>query len=66
MTPEDIYNPAVCDTILSNKVLQLALLLENVFTVHGLCSTTMAHTEEDIQFLGKACHRAAQRLKPYL
>jgi len=65
-TPEEIYNPAVCDTILSNKVLQLALLLEDVFTVHGLCSTTTAHTDKDIQFLGRACRRAAQRIKPYL
>jgi glutamate-1-semialdehyde 2,1-aminomutase len=66
ITPEEIYNPAVCDITLSNKVLQLALLLENVFTVHGLCSTTTAHTQDDIQFLGRACRRAAQRLKPYL
>ncbi|MHC4394160.1 MAG: aspartate aminotransferase family protein [Planctomycetota bacterium] len=66
MTPEEIYNPAVCDTILSNKVLQLALLLENVFTVHGLCSTTTAHTDQDIEFFGQACRRAAKRFKPYL
>jgi len=65
MTPEEIFNPDVCDITLSCKVLQLALLLENVFTVHGLCSTTTAHTEQDIKFLGQACRRAAHRLKPY-
>ena len=65
-TPEQIYNPAVCDITLSNKVLQLALLLENVFTVHGLCCTTTAHTDKDIQLLGRACKSAAKRIKPYL
>ena len=66
MTPEEIYNPAVCDIILSNKVLQLALLLENVFTVLGLGSTTTAHTDEDIEFLTRAYCRVARRIKPYL
>lgn len=66
MTPEEVRNPAICDLALSEKVLQLGLLLENVFTMHGLGSTTTAHTEADIQFLGEACRRLAQRIKPYL
>ncbi|MGH7450471.1 MAG: aspartate aminotransferase family protein [bacterium] len=66
MTPEEVRNPAICDLALSEKVLQLGLLLENVFTMHGLGSTTTAHTEADIQFLGEACRRFAQRVKPYL
>jgi len=66
ITPEEVRNPAICDIILSEKVLQLGLLLENVFTMHGLGSTTTAHTEADLQFLGEACRRFAQRVKPCL
>ncbi len=64
--PEEVRNPAVCDITLSEKVLQLALLVENVYTVHGLGCTTAAHTEDDLEFLGNACRRAARRIKPYL
>lgn len=65
-TPDEVRNPSICDITLSEKVLQLALLLEDVYTVHGVGCTTAAHTEEDIQFLGKAFRRAARRIKPYL
>ena len=64
--PEDTRNPSVCDIALGEYVLQLALLLENVHVVHGLGSATYAHTDEDLEFLGEACHRAARRIKPYL
>ena len=64
--PEEVRNPEVCDITLSEKVLQLALLVENVYTVHGLGCTTAAHTEDDLEFLGRACRRAARRIKPYL
>jgi glutamate-1-semialdehyde 2,1-aminomutase len=65
-TPEEVRNPTICDVTLTEKVLQLGLLLENVFTLHGLGCTTTAHTEADIQFLGEACRRLARRIKPYL
>lgn len=64
--PEQVRNPEVCDITLSEKVLQLALLVENVYTVHGLGCTTAAHTEKDLELLGKACRQAARRIKPYL
>ena len=64
-TPEEVRNPAVCDLMLSEKVLQSGLLLENVFTVHGLGSNSAAHTETDLQFLGEACKQFARRLKAY-
>jgi glutamate-1-semialdehyde 2,1-aminomutase len=66
MTPEEVRNPAICDLMLSEKVLQLGLLLENVFTEHGLGSNSFAHAEKEIQFLGDACRRLARRVKPYL
>jgi glutamate-1-semialdehyde 2,1-aminomutase len=65
-TPEEVYDPAVCDVVLSDVVLQLALLLEGVFTVHGLGATTAAHTPRDIAVLAAACRRAARRIKPHL
>jgi len=52
--------------VLSDVVLQLALLLEDVYTVHGLGATTAAHTREDIGFLAGACRRAARRIKPHM
>jgi len=65
-TPEEVYDPAICDVVLSDVVLQLALLLEDVYTVHGLGATTAAHTREDIGFLAGACRRAARRIKPHM
>ena len=65
-TPDEVLDPAVCDHVLSERVLRLALLLENVHTVHGLGATTAAHTEDDLAFLAEACRRAARRVKPFL
>jgi glutamate-1-semialdehyde 2,1-aminomutase len=64
--PEETRNPAVCDITLSEKVLQLALLLEDVHVFHGLGSVTTAHTEADIDLLGEACRRVARRFKAHL
>jgi glutamate-1-semialdehyde 2,1-aminomutase len=64
--PDDSRNPAVCDVTLSETVIQLALLLENVHVIHGLGSVSTAHTEADVEFLGEACRRVARRIKPYL
>jgi glutamate-1-semialdehyde aminotransferase len=65
-SPEDVNDPSKCDVVLSNKVLQTALLLEDVHVVHGLGALSMAHTEADIDFLKAACSRAACRIMPYL
>ena len=65
-TPEDWFDPAVCDMALSHTVLDLALLLEDVFMLHSHGGASIAHTEADIEFLGEACRRAARRIKPYL
>lgn len=61
-SPEQTRNPEVCDVELSDTVLQLALLLEDVFVMHGLGSVSMAHTGEDISRLGDACRRAARKI----
>jgi glutamate-1-semialdehyde 2,1-aminomutase len=64
--PEDVYDPEKCDVALRDKVLQTALLLEDVHVVHGLGALSMAHTESDIAFLREACRSAARRMRPYL
>jgi glutamate-1-semialdehyde 2,1-aminomutase len=64
--PEDWFNPAVCDVMLTHGVLDLVLLLEDVFMLHSHGGVSTAHTEADLDFLGEACRRAARRIKPYL
>jgi len=65
-TPDEVLNPACCDCEMSEKVFRLALMLENVHTVHGVGSISTAHTDEDIDFMGEACRRAARRVQPFL
>ena len=65
-SPEQTRNPDVCDVELSESVLQLALLLEDVFVMHGLGAVSTAHTEEEIEKLGDACGRAAKRIIRFL
>ena len=64
--PEDWFNPSLYDIALSHKVVDLALLLEDVFMLHSHGAVSIAHTEEDIDLLGEACRRVARRIKPYL
>jgi glutamate-1-semialdehyde 2,1-aminomutase len=64
--PEDWFDPSVCDVALTHKVLDLALLLEDVFMLHSHGAVSTAHTEADVDLLGQACRRVARRIKPYL
>jgi glutamate-1-semialdehyde 2,1-aminomutase len=65
-TPDDLYDPDLCDVTLRERVLKLGLLLEDVHIIHGLGALSVAHTENDIARLGEACRRVARRIKPYL
>ncbi len=60
-TPEAVFDPQRCDIELREKVLGLALLVEDVHLIlaHGAAST--AHTDEDVAFLGEACQKAAAK-----
>jgi len=64
-TPEAVFDPLLCDIDLREKVLGLALLVEDVHLLlaHGAVST--AHTEQDVEFLANACRRAAIRIARY-
>ena len=59
-------NPEICDLVLGEEGLRVAMLLEGIHVTHGLGSVTTAHTEDDLQFLGDACRRVARRIGPYL
>jgi glutamate-1-semialdehyde 2,1-aminomutase len=64
--PEVWFDPSLCDITLSHQVLDLALLLEDVFMLHSHGAVSTAHTEADIDILGEACRHAARLIKPYL
>ena len=61
-TPEQTRNPELCDVELSDTIVQLALLLEDVFVMHGMGSVSAAHTEADVAQYAAACGRAARRI----
>jgi glutamate-1-semialdehyde 2,1-aminomutase len=64
--PDQWFDPAICDVVLTHKVLDLALLLEDVFMLHSHGAVSTAHTEAELESLGVACRRVARRIKPYL
>jgi len=66
VTPDDVLDPDVCDVTLRERVLKLALLLEDVHVMHGLGALSVAHTEEDIAHLAECCRRVAGRIKRHL
>jgi len=61
-TPEAVFDPERCDIDLREKILGLALLLEDVHLLlaHGAAST--AHDHKDVAFLTEACRRAGARI----
>jgi glutamate-1-semialdehyde 2,1-aminomutase len=65
-TPADVRDPAACDVILGEEILQLALLTHDVFVVHGLGSVTTAHTEKDLEQLREPYGRVARLISEYL
>jgi glutamate-1-semialdehyde 2,1-aminomutase len=64
--PEVWFDPTVCDIALSHGVLDLALLLEDVFVLRSHGGISIAHSEADIDRFAAACRRAARRIKPYM
>jgi len=62
-SPEVVADPAFCMLRVREQIFRLAMLLEDVYTVHGLGALSTAHTEEDLNRLYDACDRVAQRLR---
>jgi glutamate-1-semialdehyde 2,1-aminomutase len=63
--PHEGFDPAFFDIALKEQVLQLALLLEDVYTLFGSFALSTAHSETDIERLGAACRAAARRIRPH-
>ena len=65
-SPDVAADPACCNMEVRERALKLALLMEDVYAVHGLGALSTAHTEQDLERLYAACGRAAERIKPIL
>ncbi|MFQ5595153.1 MAG: aspartate aminotransferase family protein, partial [Anaerolineae bacterium] len=63
ISPEEVWDPEICDVGRREKVLKLSLLLERVHVVHGLGSVSTTHSEEDVEWLFSACEEVAKRMK---
>ena len=61
--PEDVLDPSACDVDLADRVVPLALLLEDIHMMRGRGALTTAHTHDDIVLARDACARVAQRVR---
>ena len=62
-SPNDVLDPTKCDVEFVEKVLKIAMLLENVHIIHGLGAVSTAHTENDIDHLCDAYRRSLERIE---
>jgi glutamate-1-semialdehyde 2,1-aminomutase len=62
-SPEQVWNPDVCDTEMREKVFKLAMLREGYNIFHGYGSISGAHTEEEIQASLDAVEKIARKWK---
>lgn len=60
---EDVFDPAVCDVVLRDRVMQLAMLLDDIFVMFPPGAVTDAHSDADIDRFLDACGRIARRLE---
>jgi glutamate-1-semialdehyde 2,1-aminomutase len=65
-SPEHVRNPEFSDVQLAEQVLQLALLVDDVHTMHGLGAVSAAHTAEDLSLLGEKYRRVARLFKQHI
>ncbi len=62
-SPEQVWNPDVCDIELREKIFKLAMIQEGFNVFHGYGSISGAHTEEEIQTSLDAVERIAKKWK---
>jgi len=65
-SPEQVSDPAVCDTVLGEHALPIALLLEDVYLPEGHGAVAAAHTRGDVERVETACRRVARRFRAHL
>lgn len=63
VSPEQVWNPAVCDHDLREKAFKLAMLAEGFNIFHGFGAISAAHSEEEIQASLDAVERIAKTWK---
>ncbi len=64
-SPEQVWDPKVCDIVLREKAFKLAMLQEGFNIFHGYGAISTAHTEEEIQASLDAVERIAKKWKTY-
>jgi glutamate-1-semialdehyde 2,1-aminomutase len=62
-SPEQVWNPAVCDIEMREKIFKLAMIQEGFNIFHGYGSISGAHTEDEIQASLDAVERIAKKWK---
>lgn len=60
-SPEQVWNPEVCDIELRERIFKLAMIQEGFNIFHGYGSISGAHTDEDIQASLDATERIAKK-----
>lgn len=60
-SPEQVWNPDVCDFQLRDKIFKLAMLNEGFNVFHGFGAISSAHSEEEIQDSLDAVERIAKK-----
>jgi glutamate-1-semialdehyde 2,1-aminomutase len=63
ISPEQVWDPKVCDVELREKVFKLAMLQEGFNIFHGYGAISAAHSEEEIQASLDAVERIAKKWK---
>ena len=64
-SPEQVWNPEVCDLELRERILKLAMLREGFNIFHGYGAISAAHTNEEIQASLDAAERIAKEWNKY-
>jgi glutamate-1-semialdehyde 2,1-aminomutase len=60
-SPEQVWNPEVCDIELREKIFKLAMLQQGFNIFHGFGAISYAHSEEEIQSALDAAERIAKK-----
>ena len=61
-SPEVAADPNCCSLEMRERVFKLAMLIQDVYTTHGLGALSTAHSASDLEKLYHACEQFAQRL----
>jgi glutamate-1-semialdehyde 2,1-aminomutase len=64
-SPEQVWNPEVCDFELRERILKLAMLLEGFNIFHGYGSISAAHSQADIEASLEAVEKIARKWRKY-